>query len=99
MERRNRLEKPNRWVETTRESFFALHPYEFDCDKNWYEKIRLTQYCKIKHISRKQVRTLIKRKWLAITRFKRRIWVHELEPEKINEYLQLEPCRATSRLV
>ena len=81
------MNQDGRWVKTTRESLFALHPYEFSPGENWYEKTLLTDYCKKKNISRKQAKTLIRKKWLAITQFKARIWVHEICPEQITDFL------------
>lgn len=79
--------KEGRWVGTTRESLFAQHPYEFTPGEIHYEKIPLVQYCKNKNISRKQANTLIRKKWLAMTQFKARIWVHEICPDEITNFL------------
>lgn len=76
-----------RWVKTTRASLFAFHPHEFKPGENWYVKIPLARYCKEKNISRDQAKTLIRKKWLAITQFKRRIWVHEICPDQIKDFL------------
>ena len=76
-----------RWVKTTRGSLFALHPHEFSPGENYYEKILLTQYCKNKNISRDQAKKLIQKKWLGMTQFKRRIWVHEICPDEITNFL------------
>lgn len=79
--------KEGRWVGTTRESLFAFHPYEFSPGENHYQKIPLARYCKEKNISRDQAKKLIQKKWLAITQFKARIWVHEICPDEINNFL------------
>jgi hypothetical protein len=77
------------WVGTTKASVFAYRPYEFDPDKNYYTKIPLTAYCKNKFITKKQARTLIRKKWLAVTHFRGQTWVHEICPELINDFLQV----------
>lgn len=75
------------WVGTTKYSVFATRPYEFEPLVNHYRKIPLTTYCKNRFISKKQAHTLIKKKWLAITRFRGQIWVHEICPDQITEFL------------
>ncbi len=87
------MNEPNTWVGTSRESIFAYRPHEFTPKKNWYEKIPLTRYCKKKNISKKQAKTLIRKKWIGITQFRAQIWVHEICPEQIKEFLQDDGCR------
>ncbi len=81
------MSQDGRWVKTTRGSLFAFHPYEFSPGENWSVKITFTRYCKEKNISRDQGKTFIRKKWLAITRFKGRIWVHEICPDQIQDFL------------
>jgi hypothetical protein len=83
------------WVGTSKQSVFAFRPFEFDpqvsddpeVDTRYYKKITLTQYCQEKFISKSQARTLIRKKWLAITRFRGHIWVHEICPDQIHDFL------------
>ena len=81
------MNKDKRWVKTTKASFFALYPYEFSPNKNFYVKILLTNYCKEKNISRDQAKNFVRKKWLGITRFRGRIWVHEICPDQITDFL------------
>lgn len=79
--------KHNGWGTNRRSSIFSYRPREFDPQKNYYTKILLTTYCKEKPISRKQAETLAKKNWLGVTRVFGRIWVHEICPDEINDYL------------
>lgn len=72
---------------TTKGSYFAYFPYEFTPGVNHSRKITLTAYCKAKFISKHQARTLIRKKWLGVTRFRGEIWVHEICPDEIAEFL------------
>lgn len=68
-------------------SLFAYFPFDFPPEVYHSRKIRLTQYCQEKFISKKQARTLVRKKWLAITRFRNQVWVQEICPDEINEFL------------
>ena len=71
----------------SKQSLFAYFPYDFPPGVNHSRKITLTRYCQEKFISKKQARTLVRKKWLAITRFRNQIWVQEICPDEITEFL------------
>lgn len=79
------------WGTAKRYSVFASRPYEFSPGKHTYTKIRLAQYCRENFISRDQAKTLIKKKWLAVTRFHGCLWVHEICPDQIRQHLGSPP--------
>jgi hypothetical protein len=70
---------------------FSRRPREFTPGVNWYKKILLTAYCAEKNITRDQAKTLINKKWLGVTRFNNRLFVHEICPEEINLFLGIFP--------
>lgn len=72
------------WGSGKRYSAFAKRPLEWTPGEPYYVKIPLVQYCQEKNISRAQAQRLIDKKLLAVTKFKRRLWVHEICPEQIN---------------
>jgi hypothetical protein len=53
-------------------------------------KIKLTRYLKEKSISREQAYKLVRKKWIAITSHKNRLYVRELCSDAINEYLGID---------
>ena len=75
------------YYKNTKYSLFSHYPRDFSPGKIFSLKIPLVTYCKLKKISRKQAKRLIALKLLNITRFKRRIWVEECDPEQINDVL------------
>jgi hypothetical protein len=90
----NQKRHDGQWGTAKRYSVFAYHPREFTPEIHSYTKISLVQYCQNKNISRDQAKTLIKRHWLAVTRLAGRLWVHEVCPEQIAEFLDIwPPCK------
>lgn len=79
------------WGTSRRYSVFSRRPREFTPGVSHYRKILLTQYCKDKNITRGQAKRLIDKKWLAVTRFAGRLFVHEVCPEEINFSLGIFP--------
>jgi hypothetical protein len=75
------------WVGTSKRSLFAYFPHDFPPGVNHSRKIPLTRYCQEKFITKDQARTLVRKKWLAITKFRNQIWVQEICPDEINEFL------------
>lgn len=80
------------FIGTSKASVFSFFPNEFTPSKNYYQKIKLTEYIKKRKISRKQVNYLIRKRMLGITRYQGRIWVHEIDDcaELIKLYLDVE---------
>ena len=70
-------------------TIFAVRPHVRDLNRPNYTTVweLLTDYCKRKFISRKQVKTLARKKWLAVSSFRNRLYVCELCPEEIDDYL------------
>lgn len=81
------------WGSAKRYGAFASRPYEFTPGVHHYRKILLTDYCKQKFITRKQAMRLIRKKWLAVTRFNGRLFVHEICPDQINADLDWRGAR------
>lgn len=71
------------WGSSKRYSAFAKRPREWTPGEHHYVKIPLVRYCEEKNISRAQALRLIDKKLLAVTKLKRRLWVHEVCPEQI----------------
>jgi hypothetical protein len=80
------------FVQTSKASVFCFFPSEFTPNKNYYQKIKLTEYLKKRNISRKQVNYMIRKRLLGITRYQGRIWVHELDDctDLIKLYLDVD---------
>lgn len=80
------------FVQTSKASVFCFFPAEFTPSKHHYQKIKLTEYLKKRKISRDQANYMIKKRLLAVTRFKGQIWVHELDncKELIKLYLDVD---------
>ena len=72
---------------TTRKTIFAYGNYGLDKVSSARSKILLTTYCKLRYITRDTLYTLIKKHWVEVTKSKGRIYVRELCPEKIENYL------------
>jgi hypothetical protein len=85
------------WGTAKRYSVFSQRPYEFTPGKHHYTKILLTEYCKQKGITRKIATRLINKKWLAVTRLKGRLFVHEICPDLIDGELTLKAWRRCGR--
>ena len=86
------------WGSSKRYGAFASRPYEFSPGEHHYTKILLTDYCKQKFISRKQAMRLIRKKWLAVTRFNGRLFVHEICPDIIAADLEFRCARKKRRM-
>lgn len=76
----------NKYVKAPRYS-----PYAYGAKANSvvgsaiYESIK--NYMSRKFIGRNTVKTFVKKGWLAILRVKGRLWVKEVCPDEINDYL------------
>ncbi|AIE73020.1 hypothetical protein D082_04910 [Synechocystis sp. PCC 6714] len=79
------------WGTAQRHSVFAFYPREFTPRLPHYKKIRFPEYCRLKNISRDQAKTLINKKWLAVTKVHGRLWVHEVCPDEINQFFGCSP--------
>ena len=72
---------------TTSHSIFAYRPKEFGVGQTVSVKTTLTNYCLKKGISKDRARTLIKKRWLSVTKSGRNLWVQEICPEAIEAWL------------
>jgi hypothetical protein len=66
-------------------SVFGLRPYTYNPETLGTKWELLTEYMKRRYISRNQVRTLIRRKWVAVSSFKNRLYISELCHDLIEE--------------
>lgn len=70
-------------------SIFSLRPYSYDI-RNLYGVTKwelLTEFMARRFVTRYQVNRFAHRRWLAVTSMKNRLYVCELCPDAINEYL------------
>lgn len=74
---------------TKKTSIFALRTYQHDInDANGVTKwTSLKSYCLKNFVSYKQVKYFARKKWIAITSYKNRIYVCELCPDLIKYHL------------
>lgn len=74
---------------TTHESIFATRPYARDMTRANYTTVweLLTDYCKRRFVSRKQVKTFARKKWVAISSFRNRLYVCEMCSDEIDNWL------------
>lgn len=70
---------------TKQSSVFATRPYTYNPVVYGTQWELLVEYSKRKFISRNQIRKLVRKKWLAVSSFKNRLYVSELCPEEIKE--------------
>ena len=71
----------------TPNSYLAYHLYDFHPNGRHYSiKTRLSDYCRLKNISKFQVFTLVRKKWVAIAKHRGEIWVEELCPDEIQNH-------------
>ena len=70
-------------------SIFATRPYTRDMTSPNYTTVweLLTDYLKRRHVTRKQIETFARKKWIAVSSFRSRLYVCELCKEKINSWL------------
>jgi hypothetical protein len=73
----------------TKSSYFSTRPLYFKPGENFSEMISLRNYCKKRSISTKQARKFINKKWLAISAFNNQIYVEEICPDEISNFLQI----------
>lgn len=83
-----------RAFDSTRYSVISLHPYQFKAGTNFSIKITLTAYCQLRFISKSVARRFMVKKWLAVSRMGRHIFVEEICTEEIDQYLGIKnkPC-------
>jgi hypothetical protein len=77
----------NRTQITRPNSIFGVRPYTDNpvtCGTKWE---LLTDYIARKFVSRSQVRRFARKKWIAVSSFKNRLYVSELCPGLIDEWL------------
>ena len=77
---------PNRFVKAGRYSLYAYGAKGNNLVNSAYYQLA-TDFMKEKFIGRSTLRTFVKRGWLAIIRIKGRLWVHEVCPDEITDYL------------
>lgn len=69
-------------------SILSARTYSKDINNKSFTKWELlTDYIKRKFITRKQVKKLAKLKYIAVSSFRNRLYVCELCPEEINQWL------------
>jgi hypothetical protein len=68
---------------SSKHSLFAHRPYHQNPNNTVAKMERLTCYCRRKNISKRQFPTLVKHKWVAITKYGGQVYVEELCPEAI----------------
>jgi hypothetical protein len=75
-------------IQITRpQSIFGVRPHTYNpatCGTKWE---LLTAYMARRYVSRYQVRRFAHRKWIAVSSFKNRLYVSELCPDRINDWL------------
>jgi hypothetical protein len=69
-------------------SVLSIPPFSKIDNTGFTQFRRLSWYCKKKYITRWQGLTLIKKKWLAAIKHGGKIWVAEICPDEIKEYLR-----------
>jgi hypothetical protein len=67
-------------------SVFGTRPYTYNPFTGVTQWELLTAYIARKYISRSQAKTLIRKKWLAVSSFKNRLYVSEICPNEISRW-------------
>lgn len=80
---------------TKKYSIFAAFPYSRDMVRDDYTTIweRLTEFCKRRSCSRYQAKTFARKKWIAVSGFRNRIYVCEMCTEEIDDWLSRKSRR------
>lgn len=70
-------------------TIFTVRPHTRDLTRPNHTTVweYLTDYCKRKNISRVQVKTLARKRWLAVSSFRNRLYVAEICPDEIEDFL------------
>lgn len=71
---------------TKSSSVFGVRPYTYNPYTNVTNWEKLTAYMSRKFLTRTQVKTLIRKKWLAVCSFKSRLYVSEICPDEISNW-------------
>lgn len=81
--------KYNKPFDTTKGSIFACRPYQRDInnDKGVTIWIKVKDYCDQRFVTYKQVKYFARKKWIAVSSCKNRLYVCELCPDAIDVHL------------
>jgi hypothetical protein len=73
----------------TKASIFSVRPHTRDLNRPNYTTVweLLTDYCKRRFCTRQQVKRFAAKKWIAVSSFRNRLYVCELCPDEIDDWL------------
>ncbi|PSF30583.1 hypothetical protein C7H19_23670 [Aphanothece hegewaldii CCALA 016] len=87
MKHKPALGNPGKPYKSKSYSIFAHRPLSIDPRYNFGVFILLTKYMEQRSVSRSQVNRFARKKWIAVTRNRNRIYVSEVCTDAINEDL------------